>query len=338
MTFFKAVENSSQVVDRVPALGSYMPNSVTYIVLYLMALPPNLLLAYMGAKPGLINSRVKYPTFGMTLANLFGLVGFLGLNFVYLFAVTEDIRLSLFTASFVRTVLYNSSYVCYFLFPVLAIDQYLFVCQNYELKIRSLRVIILGCFAIPMLFAVYDLFLQDAILYDFMFLYVRMSPYTNVFFFFVMAPSFYIFSFMCNLIVLSSILRRQSSTTRKQIGRSMNEKQLQQHKSIVYTYILQAFLPLVLATPYYIATLCFMFDVAIDLQWFVVGEAIIGFHPLTNALITLFFLRPYRRAFRKLYPHFGKYSMSMSRGKYDSIENTINNINGPTSVGTIVML
>jgi hypothetical protein len=60
MTFFKEVENSSLVVDRVPALGSYMPNSVIYVVLYLIALPPNILLAYMGAKPGLINSVSPY--------------------------------------------------------------------------------------------------------------------------------------------------------------------------------------------------------------------------------------------------------------------------------------
>ncbi|KAH7694303.1 hypothetical protein AAVH_38654, partial [Aphelenchoides avenae] len=56
MTFFKEVENISLVVDRVPALESYVPNSVIYVVLYLMALPPNMLLAYMGAKPRLINS------------------------------------------------------------------------------------------------------------------------------------------------------------------------------------------------------------------------------------------------------------------------------------------
>ena len=31
-----------------------------------------------------------------------------------------------------------------------------------------------------MIVAVYDLFLQDVILYDYMFLYIRMSPYTNV--------------------------------------------------------------------------------------------------------------------------------------------------------------
>lgn len=74
------------------------------------------------------------------------------------------------------------------------------------------------------------------------------------FFFFVMAPSFFIFSFICNLIVLSSIVQRQSKTARKQIGRTMNPRQLQQQKGIVYTYIFQAFLPLVLATPYYIAS------------------------------------------------------------------------------------
>lgn len=63
---------------------------------------------------------------------------------------------------------------------MLAIDQWLFVCQNVQLKVRSLRIIITVCFTIPMLVALYDLFLQDVILYDFMFLYIRMSPYTNV--------------------------------------------------------------------------------------------------------------------------------------------------------------
>ncbi|KAI1718501.1 7 transmembrane receptor (rhodopsin family) domain-containing protein [Ditylenchus destructor] len=319
MTFFKEVENASLVEDQVSALESYVPNAVIYVILYLLALPPNMLLFYMGAKKGLITSRVKYPTLGMTLANLFGLVGFLLLNIIYLLTVTNDVKLSLFTCSFLRTVFYNSSYVCYFLFPVLAIDQYLYVCQNYEMKIRTLRVIITVCFAIPMLVAFYDLFLQDVILYDFMWMYIRMSPYTNVFFFFVLAPSFFIFSFICNLLVLSSIVNRQSKTTRKQIGRSLNPRQLQQHKGIVYTYIIQAFLPLVLATPYYIANMCFMFNVEIDLQWFVIGEAIIGMHPLTNALITLVFLRPYRRAFKKICPAFEHSPWNRKEACYDSI-------------------
>uniref|UniRef100_A0A914QDB6 G-protein coupled receptors family 1 profile domain-containing protein n=1 Tax=Panagrolaimus davidi TaxID=227884 RepID=A0A914QDB6_9BILA len=253
MTFFKEVENVSSLAPSVPALESYIPNSIIYVILYILALPPNIILAYMGLKPGLITSRVKYPTLGMAIANLFGLIGFLILNGVYLFSVCYDYHLSLFMASFLRTVIYNSSYVCYFLFPVLAIDQWLFICQNYQLKIKTLLIIIGGCFAIPMIVAIYDLFLQDVVLYDFMFLYIRMSPYTNVFFFFVMAPSFFIFSFICNLIVLSSIVQRQSKTARKQIGRTMNPRQLQQQKAIVYTYIFQAFLPLVLATPYYIA-------------------------------------------------------------------------------------
>lgn len=77
------------------------------------------------------------------------------------------------------------------------------------------------------------------------------------FFFFVLAPTFFIFSFVCNLMVLSSIVRRQSKTTRKQIGRTLNPRQLQHQKGIVYTYILQAFMPLVLATPYYIASKSF---------------------------------------------------------------------------------
>lgn len=149
-TFFKEVEpgNASRLVaNGVPSLDSYLPNSVIYVILYILALPPNVLLgkfkahlgqaprhrhcalAYMGLKPGLINSRVKYPTLGMTLANLFGLVGFLILNAAYLFAVVENVQYSLFMSSFLRTVCYNSTYVCYFLFPLLAIDQYLFVCK-----------------------------------------------------------------------------------------------------------------------------------------------------------------------------------------------------------------
>lgn len=65
MTFFKEVENASLVEDQVSALESYVPNSVIYVILYLLALPPNMLLFYMGAKKGLITSRVKYPTLGI---------------------------------------------------------------------------------------------------------------------------------------------------------------------------------------------------------------------------------------------------------------------------------
>lgn len=91
MSFFKAVENISEIGERVPALESYVPNSIIYVIMYLLALPPNILLAYMGLKPGLITSRVKYPTLGMTMANLFGLVGFLILNIFYLFAVFVEV-------------------------------------------------------------------------------------------------------------------------------------------------------------------------------------------------------------------------------------------------------
>lgn len=59
-----------------------------------------------------------------------------------------------------------------------------------------------------------------------------------------------------------------------------------------------------------------MMDVEIDLNWFVFGEAIIGMHPLTNALTTLLLLRPYRRAFKKICPYFKKNSF---RRRYDSI-------------------
>lgn len=74
------------------------------------------------------------------------------------------------------------------------------------------------------------------------------------FVFFALAPSFFVFSSICNLLVLLSIVRRQSKSARKQIGRTLNPRQLQHQKGIVYTYVLQAFMPLILATPYYIAS------------------------------------------------------------------------------------
>uniref|UniRef100_A0AAF5PYC2 Uncharacterized protein n=3 Tax=Wuchereria bancrofti TaxID=6293 RepID=A0AAF5PYC2_WUCBA len=222
MSFYKKVENTSDLNDQVPVLESYLPNSIIYITLYCLAVPPNILLAYMGLKKGLISARVKYPTLGMTIATLYGLFGFLMLN-------------------------------------------------------------------------------SNVLLYDYIFTYIRMSPYTNVFVFFVLAPSFFIFSFICDLLVLSSIVRRQSKAARKQSGRSLNPRHLQQQKAIVYTYILQAFMPLVLATPYYIANLFLMCSIDIDMIWFTIGEAIIGIHPLSNALINLILLRPYRRALRKMW-------------------------------------
>lgn len=314
MSFFKEVhELDLRSSAPVPALPDYLPNSICYMVFYLAALPPNLCLLYLGMRPDLITSRVKFPTLGMTLANLFGLAGFLLLNFVYLYAVLTQTRLSLFVCSLLRTVFYNTSYVCYFLFPVLAVDQYLFICQNVELKIRWLKLIIAICFLIPLLVAVYDLWLQDVLLYDFMFRYIRMSLYTNMFFFFVLAPSFFAFSFICNLLVLFSIVHRQSRTSRKQLGRTMNQRQLQQHKSIVCIYILQAFLPLALATPYYIAYLCFMFDVDIQMIWFIIGEGIIALHPLSNALTTLFLLRPYREALKKVVSGWGPWAAPIQR-------------------------
>lgn len=123
-----------------------------------------------------------------------------------------------------------------------------------------------------------------------------------------------------------SILRRQSKSTRKQIGRSLNQRQLQQQKGVVYTYTLQAFLPLLLATPYYIANLCFMFNININLKWFVISEAIIALHPLTNALTTLLFLRPYRRAFKKICPY-AIVCYDARRKLYNNIQEPINNQN-----------
>lgn len=92
MSFFKQVENLSLIENQVPALPAYIPNSLTYLILYLLALPPNILLAYMGLAPNLINSRVRYPTLGMTMANLFGLIGFILLNIIYLLAAIGNVR------------------------------------------------------------------------------------------------------------------------------------------------------------------------------------------------------------------------------------------------------
>lgn len=64
-----------------------------------------------------------------------------------------------------------------------------------------------------------------------------------------------------------------------------------------------------------------MFNVEIDLKWFVIGEAIIAMHPLTNGLITLFFLRPYRRALKRIYPALGQNLLWKNNNRYyNSIE------------------
>lgn len=91
MSFFKPVENQSLITNEVAALHDYVPNSISYIILYVLALPPNALLCYMGLKPGLINSRVRVPTLGMSIANLFGVCFFLLLNFIYLIAVFNEV-------------------------------------------------------------------------------------------------------------------------------------------------------------------------------------------------------------------------------------------------------
>lgn len=56
-----------------------------------------------------------------------------------------------------------------------------------------------------------------------------------------------------------------------------------------------------------------MFSIDLDMIWFITGEAIIGIHPLSNALINLILLRPYRRALRKMY------QKKATKVQYDSI-------------------
>uniref|UniRef100_A0A0R3RRU8 G_PROTEIN_RECEP_F1_2 domain-containing protein n=1 Tax=Elaeophora elaphi TaxID=1147741 RepID=A0A0R3RRU8_9BILA len=51
------------------------------------------------------------------------------------------------------------------------------------------------------------------------------------------------------------------------------------------------------------------------MMWFTVGEAIIGIHPLSNALINLILLRPYRRALRKMWCE----KKELKTVQYDSI-------------------
>ncbi|VDM31214.1 unnamed protein product [Toxocara canis] len=64
----------------------------------------------------------------------------------------------------------------------------------------------------------------------------------------------------------------------------------------------------------FISDVFFMFSIDLDMIWFIVGEAIIGVHPLSNAMIALTLLRPYRRALRKIWQ--GK---TASRMQYSSI-------------------
>ena len=63
-----------------------------------------------------------------------------------------------------------------------------------------------------------------------------------------------------------------------------------------------------------------MFDVEIELHWFVIGESIIALHPASNALTTLLLLRPYRRAFRRMLP----FSLKRRVRRYDSIRSPAN--------------
>lgn len=44
MSFFKPVENASLITSDVAVLKDYVPNSVIYVILYVIALPPNILL------------------------------------------------------------------------------------------------------------------------------------------------------------------------------------------------------------------------------------------------------------------------------------------------------
>lgn len=65
MSFFNEVRDRNiGPGDLVPALPDYLPNSLIYITFYLLALPPNLCLLYMGLRADLITSRVKFPTLG----------------------------------------------------------------------------------------------------------------------------------------------------------------------------------------------------------------------------------------------------------------------------------
>lgn len=68
-----------------------------------------------------------------------------------------------------------------------------------------------------------------------------------------------------------------------------------------------------------LSALFFIFDIELEMHWFVIGEAIIGFHPLTNASITLLFLRPYRRAFKRLFPQLNRGMWKSGKTRYDSI-------------------
>ena len=50
----------------------------------------------------------------------------------------------------------------------------------------------------------------------------------------------------------------------------------------------------------YFSDVCIVFSMEIDMIWFIIGEAIIGLHPLAYALINLTLLRPYRRALKTM--------------------------------------
>ena len=184
MSFFAVVTNKSIITDEVRAQPSYCVNSVAYVLLYFLALAPNLLLFYMSCKRRLVTSRIKLPILLLTTANILGILGYLSVNIVYLWALITNVRkpggrrslarlaakrrrfqtaISLTAASLLRTLLFNLTYVNYFVIPLLAVDNWLFVCRNYRLRTRSLSYFFAVCCVLPLLIAVYDLCLQETV-------------------------------------------------------------------------------------------------------------------------------------------------------------------------------
>jgi hypothetical protein len=74
-----------------------------------------------------------------------------------------------------------------------------------------------------------------------------------------------------------------------------------------------------------------MFDVDIPLNFFIIGEGIIALHPLSNALITLFLLRPYREALKKIRPWPGPCQRLLF-----GADNRVNNYNAITTQDDIL--
>lgn len=95
MAFIETITNESAIPNEVWARPSFHINSIAYVILYSLAAFPNLMLIWLSCKRRLITGRIRYPIFALTLANVFGCVGYLSVNYMYLYSLYTKVSSSM---------------------------------------------------------------------------------------------------------------------------------------------------------------------------------------------------------------------------------------------------